>query len=130
MKKIRENKHSIIKAVIAIVVIPLVAIFVARTTHILEVAHFFYIVIVIGTSYLSTTIYDWIVLREPAQTIEQIAENSLDIKIIKEDVKKLQESVHKQDIEVIRERNARRAMRREADNKLDTGDKSDGTKED
>lgn len=112
-EKLKENRHNIYKSLIALVFIPVVTSLITRHLHLVDMTRFTYIAIVIGISYISTTIYDWVVLKEPKRTLEQIAENSLDIRLIKEDVRELQRVVHKDEKEEIRRMNAERARRRE-----------------
>lgn len=111
----KQNKHHIIKMIIAIILVPTV-------TSVLDNFVFgegipIYLSMLISTwaTYLLLTIYDGVIVRETQRAKSQIIKNTVAILVIEEDVKALQEEVYKEDVAGVRARNYTKAMKRKGE---------------
>lgn len=107
-----KNKHHVAKIIISVILIPVVSILLDRFVMGDSVPLWVSMAISTWATYVLITIYDRVLTRDSQRAKSQIIKNTLDILVIKEDVKKLQEEVYKEDIEKIRQRNMHIAMMR------------------
>lgn len=112
LDKIVEYKHQILKLLVAAILIPLLTLGLERYVLGNDIPILVVMALSVGVTFLIISIYDLIVDQESEKARSQIARNTVNIMVIKEDVKALQEEIHKEDAKTIRERNWERALKR------------------
>lgn len=110
--QLTKNKHHIIKLGVAIIVIP--GLTILLDTYVLRryTPSWVSMIISVWATYLLISLYDGVVTRETQRAKTQIVKNTLDILVIKEDIKDLQLEVYKEEKSNIRADNHRKAMAR------------------
>lgn len=117
--QVGKNKHHVIKVAIAILVIP--SLIMLLDGYILEgtVPKMVTTLISFWATYLIISLYDSVISREAQRAKNQIVRNTLDVLVMKEDIKTLQAEVYKESKEEVRAKNLEVAMKRKGDTYLE-----------
>lgn len=110
MEWFNTYKHPIFKGLIVVTAVPFISVLLGSLFEGGLNSLIFSLLFSLVSAYSLLTLYDTFIMRTREKALRRIAENEINIQLIKTDVWELQENIHKEDAPNVRANNAKEVL--------------------